>query len=111
MALELEESQQELNNNQNEKMSLEKHGKLIQQQIYDAQGRLEELQRALHEADGSKRKITVENCDLVHQFEEAERTAASLSKDRSSLTTQLEDAKRLADAETRERINLLDKMR
>merc|ERR1711936_49586 len=111
VALELEESQQELNNDQNEKMALEKHGKLIQQQIYDAQGRLEELQRALHEADGSKRKITVENCDLVHQFEEAERTAASLSKDRSSLTTQLEDAKRLADAETRERINLLGKMR
>ena len=59
----------------------------------------------------NQRKITVENCDLVHQFEEAERTAATLSKDRSSLTTQLEDAKRLADAETRERINLLGKMR
>merc|ERR1719486_1724061 len=111
VALELEEAQQNLNNDQNEKMALEKHGKMIQQQMYDAQGRLEELQRALHEADGSKRKITVENCDLVHQFEEAERTAVSLSKDRSSLTTQLEDAKRLADAETRERINLLGKMR
>merc|ERR1719495_3131555 len=111
VALELEEAQQNLNNDQNEKMALEKHGKLIQQQMYDAQGRLEELQRALHEADGSKRKITVENCDLVHQFEEAERNAATLSKDRSSLTTQLEDAKRLADAETRERINLLGKMR
>ena len=111
VALELEEIQQQLGNDQNEKMALEKQGKMIQQQIYDAQGRLEELQRALHEADGSKRKITVENCDLVHQFEEAERTAATLSKDRSSLTTQLEDAKRLADAETRERINLLGKMR
>merc|ERR1712241_474654 len=111
VALELEEAQQQLGNDQNEKMALEKQGKMIQQQIYDAQGRLEELQRALHEADGSKRKITVENCDLVHQFEEAERTAATLSKDRSSLTTQLEDAKRLADAETRERINLLGKMR
>merc|ERR1712198_755490 len=86
-------------------------GKIIQQQIYDAQGRLEELQRSLHEADGQKRKITVENCDLVHQFEESERLAAQLSKDRTSLTTQLEDAKRLADAETRERINLLGKMR
>jgi myosin heavy chain 6/7 len=111
VALELEEANQQMGNDQNEKMALEKQGKMVQQQIYDAQGRLEELQRALHEADGSKRKITVENCDLVHQFEEAERTAASLSKDRSSLTTQLEDAKRLADAETRERINLLGKMR
>merc|ERR1712127_435470 len=111
VALELEENQNQLANDQNERMSLEKQGKIIQQQIYDAQGRLEELQRALHEADGSKRKLTVENCDLVHQLEEAERNAAMLSKDRSSLTTQLEDAKRLADAETRERINLLGKMR
>jgi len=111
VALELEEIQQQLANDQNEKINQEKQGKMIQQQIYDAQGRLEDLQRALHEADGSKRKITVENCDLVHQFDEAERTAAMLSKDRSSLTTQLEDAKRLADAETRERINLLGKMR
>merc|ERR1711935_233162 len=111
VALELEEGQNQMANDQNERMSLEKQGKMIQQQIYDAQSRLEELQRALHEADGSKRKLTVENCDLVHQFEEAERNAAQLSKDRTSLTTQLEDAKRLADAETRERINLLGKMR
>ena len=111
VALELEEIQQQLGNDQNKKMALEKQGKMIQQQIYDAQGRQEEPQRTLHEADGGKRKITGENCDLVHQFEEAERTAATLSKDRSSLTTQLEDAKRLADAETRERINLLGKMR
>merc|ERR1712128_275157 len=111
VALELDEAQNQMANDQNERMALEKQGKMIQQQIYDAQGRLEELQRALHEADGSKRKITVENCDLVHQFEEGERNAAQLSKDRTSLTTQLEDAKRLADAETRERINLLGKMR
>merc|ERR1719438_218315 len=111
VALELEETQNQMANEQNERQNLEKQGKVIQQQIYDAQGRLEELQRSLHEADGQKRKITVENCDLVHQFEEAERLAAQLSKDRTSLTTQLEDAKRLADAETRERINLLGKMR
>merc|ERR1712142_928632 len=73
VALELEESQNQMSNEQNERQNLEKQGKVIQQQIYDAQARLEELQRALHEADGSKRKITVENCDLVHQFEEAER--------------------------------------
>merc|ERR1740131_457584 len=111
VALELEEVQNQMANAQNERQGLEKQGKMIQQQIYDSQARLEELQRALHEADGSKRKITVENCDLVHQFEESERLAAQLSKDRTSLTTQLEDAKRLADAETRERINLLGKMR
>merc|ERR1711970_1304229 len=111
VALELEEIQNQMGNDQNERLSMEKQGKTIQQLIYDSQGRLEELQRALHEADGSKRKLTVENCDLVHQFEEAERNAAQYSKDRTSLNSQLEDAKRLADAETRERINLLGKMR
>ena len=111
VALELEEVQNEMANDQNERSGLEKQGKSIQQLIYDSQGRLDELQRSLHEADGSKRKLAVENCDLVHQFEEAERAAAPLSKDRTSLTTQVEDSKRLADAETRERINLLGKMR
>merc|ERR1719219_2537484 len=111
IALELEENQANLTAEQGTKINLEKQGKLIQSQMYDNQNRLEDIQRSLHEADGSKRKLAVENCDLVHQFEEAERLAAQFSKDRSSLTTQLEDAKRLADAETRERINLLGKMR
>ena len=60
VALELDETQQQLGTDQNEKLTLEKQGKMIQQQIYDAQGRLEELQRALHEADGSKRKTKQE---------------------------------------------------
>ena len=100
-----------MSNAQNERQGLEKQGKMIQQQIQNSQARIEELQRAPHKADGSKRKITVENCDLVHQFEVAETLAAQLSKDRTSLKTQREDSKRLADAETLERINLLGKMR
>jgi len=109
--MELDEAAANLTAEQGSKINLEKQGKLIQAQMYDNQNRLEELQRALHEADGAKRKLTVENCEMVHQFEEAERNAVQLSKDRTSLTTQLEDAKRLADAETRERINLLGKMK
>ena len=111
IALELEDIQNMLVNEQNERFVLEKQGKQIQAQIFDSKARQDDIQRSLHEADGSKRKLAVENCDLVHQFEEAERLAAQLSKDRTSLPTQLEDAKRLADAETRERINLLGKMR
>ena len=111
IAMELEDIQNQFVNEQNERFTLEKQGKVIQAQIYDNQARQDEIARSLHEADGSKRKLAVENCDLVHQFEEAERLAAQMSKDRTSLTTQLEDAKRLADAETRERINLLGKMK
>ena len=101
MAQELEEATHILQGDQAEKTSLEKNGKLINASINDAQIRLEELQRALHEADGAKRKLMVENCDLTHHLDEGERLAAQLSKDKTSLTTQLEDAKRLADAETR----------
>ena len=111
IALELEDMQNQFVNEQNERFGLEKAGKVIQAQIYDNQARQDDISRSLHEAGGAKRKLAVENCDLVHQFEEAERLAALLSKDRTSLTTQLEDAKRLADAETRERINLLGKMK
>merc|ERR1712079_80567 len=108
---ELEEATHVLQGDQAEKSTLEKNGKLISASINDSQIRLEELQRALHEADGAKRKLMVENCDLTHHLDEGERMAAQLSRDKTSLTTQLEDAKRLADAETRERTNLLGKMR
>ncbi len=84
---------------------------MLQAQIADLQSRLVDLQASLNEADGAKRKCVVENCDLQHHAEEAERSAAQLSKDKSSLTTRLDDAKRLADAEARERINLLGKMK
>merc|ERR1712038_1395868 len=111
IAGEMEETSRVLQSDQAEKGTLEKNGKLISASINDSQIRQEELQRALHEADGAKRKLMVENCDLTHHLDEGERMAAQLSKDKTSLTTQLEDAKRLADAETRERINLLGKMR
>jgi myosin heavy chain 6/7 len=54
-----------------------------------------------------KRKITVENCDLVHQFEELLFSLARIE----TVCNPMEDAKKLAYAETRERINLLGKMR
>merc|ERR1711887_34932 len=52
IALELEEAQNQFTQDQNDRSGLEKQGKMIQQQIYDNQGRIEELQRGLHEADG-----------------------------------------------------------
>jgi chromosome segregation ATPase len=101
VAQELEENQIQLQQDQVDKSSLEKNGKMVAHGIGDMKSRLDEIQRALHEADGAKRKLVVENCDLTHHAEEAERSAATLSKDKTSLATQLEDARRLADAETR----------
>ena len=101
VAQEMEEANQVLQTHMAEKNILEKNGKLINANINDMQVRVEEMQRALHEADGSKRKLMVEQCDLTHHLEEAERTLHQLSKDKTSLTTQLDDSERLADAETR----------
>ena len=109
IAAEMDEASQLLQTDQAEKGTLEKNGKLINTQINDMQIRVEEMQRALHEADGSKRKLIVEQCDLTHHLEEAERTLHQLSKDKTSLTTQLDDAKRLADAETRVSFQLISK--
>ena len=38
-----------------EKAGLEKNGKMVGHQIGDMKARLDEIQRALHEADGTKR--------------------------------------------------------
>ncbi len=98
---ELDENQLLLQQDQADRANLEKNGKMLQAQVHDLQSRLDDLQRALAEADGAKRKLLVENCDLQHHAEEADREAARISKDRTSLGTQLDDAKRLADAESR----------
>ncbi len=131
VAQELEEAQLQLQQDQMDKAAMEKTGKTAQHQIGDTKARLDEIQHALHEADAAKRKLIVENCDLLRHAEEAEKTQAQLSKDKASLATQFEDARRLADVETRvnrlsmrlhygkvitctclqERINLLGKMK
>ena len=63
---ELDENQALLQQDQAEKANVEKNGKMINNQISDMSMRMEDIQRALHEADGSKRKLMVENCDLQH---------------------------------------------
>ncbi|QQP54482.1 Myosin heavy chain 1, partial [Caligus rogercresseyi] len=90
---EYEEFTLQLQSEQSEKASLEKNGKLIH--------------GSTNEIRWSKRKLMIENCDLVHHVEEGERLCATLNKDKTSLTTQLEDSKRLADAETRHELVII----
>merc|ERR1712133_316198 len=87
----------------------ERNGKLTQGLIVEANQKLDELARALNEADSSKKKLSVEKADLERQIEETENAIASLSKQKVSLTTQLEDTKKLGDAEARDRAALLNK--
>ena len=71
--------------------------------------KLEELVRAVNDAEFDKKKLELENQDLNQQIEETESLMAHLSKTKVSLITQLEDTKHLADAESRERAVLLTK--
>lgn len=94
-----------------ERQNVEKEGKLTQSKIAESNQRLDDMARALNEADSSKKKLTVEGQDLQRQIEDSEAHIAELGKAKISLTTQLEDTRRLADAETRDRAGLMSKFK
>lgn len=75
--------------------------KQVQHQLGETQGKLDETNRTLNDFDAAKKKLSIENSDLLRQLEEAESQVSQLSKLKISLATQLEDTKRLADEETR----------
>merc|ERR1712098_307933 len=91
------------------KAELDKAGKLLQGSIVDANTRLDEMARALNEAESAKKRTYVENQDLDRQINELEGAIANMNKAKISVTTQLEDTKALADAEAKDRANLLTK--
>ena len=93
------------------KAEMDKNGKLLGGSIADAHTKLDELARALNEADSQKKRLEVEKLDLERQIEEGELAMASLNKNKISLTTQLEDTKRMGDAEARDRASLLSKFK
>ena len=89
----------------------ERIGKVTQGLIVEANQKLDELARALNEADSNKKKLQVENQDLTRQIEETENAIATLGKSKISIATQLEDTKRLGDSEARDRASLLSKFK
>merc|ERR1719447_1210194 len=82
---------------------------MTQATIVETNQKLDEIARALNEADSTKKKLTVESQDLTRQIEETESSINNMQKNKISLTTQLEDTKRLADGEARDRAALLTK--
>merc|ERR1719510_807304 len=94
-----------------EKANHERNGKLTQGLIVEANQKLDEMARALNEADSSKKKLQVENQDLQRQIEETENAIAALEKNKISISTQLDDTKKLGDAEARDRASLLSKFK
>merc|ERR1711899_531780 len=111
MERDLQEARGGLDEAMREKANHERNGKLTQGLIVESNQKLDEMARALNEADSSKKKLTVENQDLTRQIDEVEASIAALSKNKISLSTQLEDTKRLGDSEARDRAALLSKFK
>jgi len=111
MERDLQEARSGLEEAMRDRANHERNGKLTQGLIVEANQKLDELARALNEADSSKKKLQVENQDLQRQIEETENAIAALGKAKISLTTQLEDTKRLGDAEARDRASLLSRFK
>ena len=109
MERDLQEARAGLDESMRDRANIEKNCKMTQALIVESNTKLDELARALNEADSSNKKLSVEHQDLNRQIEETENAIATLGKNKVSLTTQLEDTKRLADAEGRDRASLLTK--
>merc|ERR1712198_13002 len=60
--------------------------KMTQGLIVEANTKLDELARALNEADSTKKKLQVEAQDLTRQIEETENAIGNLSKNKISLS-------------------------
>merc|ERR1712098_932827 len=91
MELDLRDTRLDLEDAVKGKAELDKAGKLLQGSIVDANTRLDEMARALNEAESSKKRTYVENQDLNRQIDELEGAIANMNKAKISVTTQLKD--------------------
>merc|ERR1711935_705171 len=84
MELDLRDSRCDLEDAVKGKAELDKTGKLLQGSIVDANTRLDEMARALNEAESSKKRLSVENQDLSRQIDELEAAIANMNKGKIS---------------------------
>merc|ERR550539_307910 len=111
MERDLQETRAALDEAMRDRANIEKNCKMTNGLIVESNQKLDEMARALNDADSIKKKLQIENQDLCRQIEETENAIAALGKNKISLSTQLEDTKRLADAEARDRASLLTKFK
>jgi len=111
MERDLQEARTGLEEAMRDRANMEKNCKMTQALIVESNQKMDEMARALNEADAMKKKLQAEGQDLTRQIEETENSIAALNKNKISLNTQLEDTKRLADGEARDRASLLTKFK
>merc|ERR1712036_14863 len=78
MERDLQEARTGLDEAMRDRANHERNGKLTQALIVESNVRLDDLARALNEADSSRKKLQVENQDLTRQIEESEKKSDAL---------------------------------
>jgi len=95
----------------NERASVSKQNHMLQTQLNDLTRRCEEANLTLSDFDSSKKKIIVENADILRNIEELDNNNNVLNKVKQTLNSQLAEQKKIADDESKERSFLLGKFR
>jgi len=95
----------------NERASVSKQNHMLQTQFNDLTRRCEEANLTLSDFDSSKKKIIVENADILRNIEELDNNNNVLNKVKQTLNSQLAEQKKIADDESKERTFLLGKFR
>ena len=103
MRREGEEARSVMDSLAQEKDQAEKIGKSVQAQINEVQTKLDEATRCLGDFDASKKKLIVENADMLRNLEEADGQISLLSKLTITLGNNLDEARRVADEENKVR--------
>merc|ERR1711936_951072 len=107
--LQIDEVRGASDNVANEKATLEKQNRLLDQQRVELNRKCEQSNLMLADYDTARKKVVVENADLLHSIEELENNNAVLGKVNQTLTGQLNEQIKIADDESKERSFLLGK--
>jgi len=95
----------------NERATLEKQNRLLEQQRNDATRRGEESNLTLSDYDNSRKKVVIENAELLRSIEELDNNNMVLSKMKTNLVQQLDEVNKIGESEAKERAFLLGKYR
>ena len=93
----------------NEKATLEKQNRLLDHQRQETNRKCEQANLTLCDYDTSRKKVVVENVELLHSIEELDNNNAVLGKVKQTLTGQLGEQIKISDDEAKERSYLLGK--
>merc|ERR1711994_155110 len=93
------------------KASAEKSQRSLTGTLNELTKKIEEVNLNLGDFEAGKRRITVENADLLRQLQELNANASLMTKTKSALVSALDEQKAIADNEAKERVSLLGKFR